>query len=491
MKASGNKFGPRWRARSMLLALAAGAAQAALADTPPGPLPAPQVARDWMREPAPDAAPAVPGDNAQSDKRYGAAALEILGFQVLLNRFDRAHFGKDYDVGIGSIRRNLHSSWVEDRDPFEINQMGHPYQGSVYFGLARSNGLTFWESLGYSFAGSAVWEIAGETTPPSRNDQITTSFGGAFVGEALYRMANLVLEQGYGLSPGWREAAAAVVSPPLGFNRHGGARGGGRPWASKDPALYARLQLGAGIAAHGNVGPSLMPKRNEAAADFAMEYGLPGKPGYTYRRPFDYFMFRLRMSSAEGVESLATRGLLIGAPYEAGASLRGIAGLYGSYDYLSPQQFRAASTGLSLGTNMQWWLTDGLALQGHASAGIGYTSTGTVRASSGQQYTYGYAPQAMLALRLICSDRLSFDLASRGFFDGRLARPETSRTDGVVRGDASVTYRLSGPHAVTLKYITSRRRFSFLNVAERQQRLDTVGLYYTYRLGRGTGAVSW
>lgn len=482
MKESPNKSGP------LLLALAAGVAQAAPADPPEQA--AAQVATDWWREPAPDAAPAATGAAERPYKSYGAAALEILGFQVLLNRFDRAYFGNDYAVSMGSIRRNLHSSWVEDRDSFEINQMGHPYQGSVYFGLARSNGLSFWESLGYSFAGSAVWEIAGETTPPSRNDQITTSFGGAFLGEALYRMANLVLEDGDGLSPRWREAAAAVVSPPLAFNRHVGGARRAPLWASHNPALFSRIQLGAGIAAHGNVGPSLEPKRNEAAADFALDYGLPGKPGYTYRRPFDYFLFRLRLSNV-GVESLATRGLLFGAPYEGGVSLRGIAGLYGSYDYLSPQQFRVASTGLSLGTNAQWRLAERVALQGHLSAGFGYTSTGTVRASSGQQYTYGYAPQAMLMLRLIWGDRLSFDLVSRGFFDGRLARPDTSVTDGVIRGDASVTYKLRGPHAISLKYITSRRRFSFPGVTERQQRLDTIGLYYSYQLTRGSGAVNW
>lgn len=488
MKVSGNKFRPQLRAHALLLALAAGAAHAGPDDTPAAPAPA--VAQDWTREPAAGTAPAEAGSDARPYKSYGAAAMEILGFQVLLNRFDRAYFGNEYAVSMGSIRRNLRTSWVEDRDSFEINQMGHPYQGSVYFGIARSNGLTFWESLGYSFAGSAVWEIAGETTPPSRNDQITTSFGGAFLGEALYRMANLVLEQGDGLSPPWREAAAALVSPPLGFNRHVGQGRRAQLWASHDPAIFSRFELGASIAAHGNVGPSLVPKRNEAAADFAMEYGLPGKPGYTYRRPFDYFLFRMRMSN-DGVESLASRGLLFGAPYESGASVRGIAGLYGSYDYLSPQQFRVASTGLSLGTNMQWRMAERVALQGHASAGFGYTSTGTVRASSGQQYTYGVAPQAMLMLRLICGDKLVFDLASRGFFDGKLARPETSSTDGVIRGDASVTYKVSGPHALTLKYITSRRRFSFPGVTQTQQRLDTVGLYYTYQLGRGTGIVNW
>jgi hypothetical protein len=493
MKASSNTSTPRRCGHLTLLALAAASAcaHAAPADTPvqAPDEPLPVIAPNWADESPLVKAVKATDTDPRPFKSYGGAALEILGFQVLLNRFDNAFIGSEYGVSVGSIRRNLHSSWVEDRDSFEINQMGHPYQGSTYFGLARTNGLSFWESMGYAFGASAVWEVAGETTQPSRNDQITTSFGGSFLGETFYRMANLVLEQGDLLRPRWREVAAAAISPPLGFNRH---VGGGRAvlWASHDPAIFSRFQLGASLASHGTVGPSLVPKRNEAAADFALEYGLPGKPGYTYQRPFDYFLFRLRVSN-DGVESLASRGMLIGAPYEHGDSLRGIAGLYGSYDYLSPQQFRVASTGLSLGTNLQWKMTDTLALQGHASVGAGYTSTGTIRASSGRQYTYGVAPEAMLTMRLIYGDRLTLDLVSRGFFDGRLARAETSRTDGVIRGDASVTYRVSGPHAVSLKYITSRRRYSFLNVAGRQQRIDTIGLYYTYQVGRGTGAVKW
>ena len=487
MKASKKKFGPRWRAHAMLLALAAGAAQAGPAEP----------AADTQAEPqaGPPAeqvqAPLVSQDS-RPYKSYGAAALEIAGFQFVLNRVDHAFVKPDdYRVSMGSIRHNLHSSWVEDRDPFEINQMGHPYQGSVYYNIARSNGLTFWESLGYAFAGSAVWEVAGETTPPSRNDQITTSFGGSFLGESLYRMASLVLDRGDGARP-LREAGAAMVSPGLGYNRQRGmSRRAASLWAGAAPATFGRLQLGASNPSSSNVGPSLAPGRREAAADFALEYGLPGKEGYTYHKPFDYFLFSARVSNVNGLESLTSRGLLFGAPYSPGRNLRGIAGLYGSYDYLSPQLFRIASTGLSLGSNLQWWLAQDLALQGHASAGIGYTSTGTIRPSSGGQYNYGFAPQSALRLRLIYGDRLALDLGVHAFFDGKVASPDTGGSDRVLRGDAALTYRLHGPHAIALKYLTSRRRFSFPNVQETQQRYDSVGLYYSYQPSRGMGAVNW
>jgi len=486
MNASATSCRARGRAHALLLALVAGSAQAQL--VPPA-----EPAADPLAVPKPATIQHPPETDPRPYKSYGAAALEILAFQVALNRIDHAFVKPDdYGVSVGSIRRNLRSSWVEDRDPFEINQLGHPYQGSVYFNIARSNGLTFWESLGYAFGGSAVWEIAGETTPPSRNDQITTSFGGSFLGEALYRMANLVLDRGDGSAPLLRETGAAVVSPALGYNRQSGrARRAAALWAGAVPATYGRLQLGASSPTSSNVGPSLATKRREVAADFALEYGLPGKDGYTYHKPFDYFLFRARVSNVNGVESLSSRGLLFGAPYASGSILRGVAGIYGSYDYLSPQLFRIASTGVALGSNAQLWLTDSLALQGHFSAGVGYTATGTTRANSSGQYHYGVAPQTNLGLRLIGGDRFSLDLSSSAFVDGKITSPDTGGSDRVLRGDAALTYRISGPHALTLKYLTSRRKFSFPNVAERQQRYDSVGLYYTWIPGRRMGAVSW
>jgi hypothetical protein len=423
--------------------------------------------------------PASEGE--QPYRGYLPAALEILTFQIALNRFDNAFEGPDYHINLHTIRKNLHSSWVEDQDPFRINQLGHPYQGSIYFGAARSNGIGFWGSMGYAFAGSAVWEIAGENTPPSRNDQITTSFGGAFLGETFYRMAQLVLEQGYGLSPGWRELAAGAIAPPLGVNRHVRPGRGSGVFASHDPALFARLQLGATRTSHNTVGPSQTRERNELRGDFQLEYGLPGKDGYTYDRPFDYFNFQAGASTVNGMENLSTRGTLLAAPYDFGRNVQGIAGIYGSYDYLAPQLFQVASTGLSLGTNLQWWLTDTVALQAHASAGIGYTSTGTIRAIGARQYNYGFAPQETLAARLLLGERWMLDATFREFFDGRLTSPETGGTDRVLRGEASLTYRVNGPHAIALKYITSRRRFLFPDVIDTSQRRDTVGLYYVYQ----------
>ena len=145
--------------------------------------------------------PERPKQNPSWEMRPGRSylipALEIPAYGFLLNLFDR-HFTaptSEYRTNGDTIRMQLTDSrWVLDRDQFSVNQFMHPYGGTVYFGLARSAGLNFWESFLYSGAGSFLWEIAGEKPPPSINDQITTSFGGTFLGEPLFRMANLLLE---------------------------------------------------------------------------------------------------------------------------------------------------------------------------------------------------------------------------------------------------------------------------------------------------------
>jgi hypothetical protein len=82
-------------------------------------------------------------------KSYLIPALEVGGFAVALNAFNRTFIDSDeYGTSGSSIWRNLKTAPVLDTDPFDVNQIGHPYQGSFYYGFARSAGLSYWESLG-------------------------------------------------------------------------------------------------------------------------------------------------------------------------------------------------------------------------------------------------------------------------------------------------------------------------------------------------------
>jgi hypothetical protein len=453
-----------------------------------------------------DAVPGSPSlDNAgpKEASRFGDAgagrseiipAAEIATFNLLLNRFNYHFIDKAvYGSSLQSVRDNLTGKWVVDTDPFAVNQFMHPYQGSVYFGLARASGNDYWESLGYTFGGSLLWEIAGETGAPSINDLVTTGFGGPFRGEPLFRMASLLLEDG-GETPGvMRELGAAIISPSLGFTRLAFGDRFRSVFDSRHPATYSYLRLGWDKVDNVfDAATSQQVKRHAASADFHMSYGLPGKPGYGYTHPFDYFDFEFTANTATTFENIMSRGLLLGKEYAVGDDYRGIWGLYGSYDYISPQIFRVSSTALSLGTTAQWWLSRSVALQGTALAGVGYGAAGTIHGSGERDYHYGATPQALLALRLMFGKRAVLDMTARSYYVSDVASTEDRGSERIFRGDAAFTMRVRGPHAVTLRYNESSRNARYPDLASTQQTVKTLSLLYTYYFGGDkSGAVEW
>ena len=161
--------------------------------------------------------------------------------------------------------------------------------------------------------------------------------------------------------------------------------------------------------------------------DFSLDYGLPGKPGYEYTRPFDYFTFQATASSANGFENVhdarpAGRHGLRGRHATTAACW----GLYGSYDYIAPQIFRVSSTALSLGTTAEWWLTDDRCrCRAPGMAGVGYAAVGTVernrRTRPRLQLRRRAAGAARAARHLSATGRRSTSPAASTSSAGRLA----------------------------------------------------------------------
>jgi hypothetical protein len=428
---------------------------------------------------------------AEPERSITLPVLQIVGFDFLLSRYNRRFSGSsDYDVGMGSIRRNLRGPWVVDNDPFKVNQFAHPYQGSLYHGAGRAAGLSYWESSALTFAGSAWWEITGEKTPPSRNDQIASGIAGSFLGEPLFRMAHLILKRSE-LPDTPRAWLAAAVSPAVGFNRlaYGTRFDGG--FSDNDPEYYGRFHLGRTHATRHDFDNSADFKTDMTQFDFAIDYGLPGKPGYTYRRPFDYFAFQALLSGSKGVEDFSSRGLLFGTDYAIGDNYRGIWGLYANYDYLAPQIFHVSTTSLSLGTTAQWWATQRLALQGSVLAGTGYSAVSTTHVvGDDREYHYGMALRATATLRAVYGNRAAIDVSARAVSLGSIARRQAGR-DEIARVDTAFTWRIRGPHAVSLNYVWSHRSASYPVLGSRSQTLGRVGVYYALLGAQGLGTVEW
>ncbi len=123
-------------------------------------------------------------------KHYFTAIGGLLFWNVGLMTYNRYAIGASWaQVGWdewGSFwKRKL--EW--DNDWYWTNFVLHPYQGTIYYNVARGSNLNRIESFGLTVLGSAMWEYFCETNAPSKNDMIYTTVGAFSMGEMLYRLS--------------------------------------------------------------------------------------------------------------------------------------------------------------------------------------------------------------------------------------------------------------------------------------------------------------
>jgi len=323
---------------------------------------------------------------------------------------------------------------------------------------------------------------------------MTTAQAGSLFGEALFRMASLVLENG-GQRPGfWRELGAATLMPSLGLDRLIHGKRFKPVFPSRNPPRFWQLRFGVSaddLARDNNVFDTV--KRQEVVLDFSLAYGLPGRSDYTYDRPFDYFQFEFgALSSAHThnwLENLFCRGLLWGREYETRDNFAGVWGAYGTYDFASPQVFRVSSTGAAFGTTVQWWLARNVALQGTLLGGVGFGGAGTNPIKEKRDYHYGVTPQGLAAVRLIFGERAMLDFTGRGYYISGTGSDDTLGTESILRGKAGITVRVLGRNAIGLQYVGSRRVSRYYILPATRQTVGTFSLTYSYLGDTRFGAI--
>lgn len=252
-------------------------------------------------------------------------------------------------TALHSIRRNLNSGFVWDDDNFLLNHVGHPTEGTLYYNAARSSGMNFWQSLPFVFAGSLMWEMAGEREKPSINDMITTTVVGAGLGEVTHRLAGRIIrEQEHGPRRFFREVSAALINPAQGFNRLVTGRAwkirhddraaleehDGHPADEKadDDSDAPRLMLGGSYLAasddfqNGRVLPFFA---------FSIDYGQAAD-GEQHHIPYDFFTGEAALNFGKGqpfASHLQVTGRLCSMPIADNRQMVGELGLYQFFDY--------------------------------------------------------------------------------------------------------------------------------------------------------------
>jgi hypothetical protein len=181
-----------------------------------------------------------------------------------------------------------------------------------------------------------------------------------------------------------------------------------------------------------------------------------------------------------------------------GDDFRGVWGVFGNFDYFSPQVFRVSETAASVGTVFQWWLSRQVALQGTVLGGLGLGAAGTVGDRAERDYHYGLTPLSLLGLRLIFGDRAMLEATGRQYYvagtsSNRETGVDTSHfsQDVILRGSVGFTVRLWGPHALAIQYLVSSRNTGAPDLHDRHQQVQTVTLSYNFLGHTRFGAVEW
>lgn len=388
----------------------------------------------------------LPCPDCHPPKRFWAGFGELMLVQLIPHSVNATLRGAVWaDVSIASIRNNLAYPWQWDDNQFLNNQFSHPYHGSLYFNAARTNGYDFWESFAWPFAGSLMWEIAGEAWAPAPNDFLNTSFGGVALGETFYRLSSLALDNtATGSERTWREIGGFVLNPIRGFNRL--VRGETHGVSANPPDWRPSKIVGVLDAGYRSTATTYSSLGSESAADqwdlgFSLSYGDPVKD--LSGKPFSYFMMTAELAgpavdSARRLNRLSVRGSL--GAWPVGGSGRHQFALSLGYDYYSNpaveyggQSVQAGLVSLFGSPGSDFQAQTAVMLNGII---IGATQSDYYRALEGRNYDYGPGAGVTVAGRVLYKRHLDATLAYNGIWTYTVDGAESSHFQNAVRLDA-------------------------------------------------------
>jgi hypothetical protein len=296
---------------------------------------------------------AVPFDTTwtQPKKRFWVAAGEVVLLNTVIwsyNRFIRPGGGEGFKVGTHAWWENIKNGFEWDDNNFDTNQYAHPYHGNLYFNAARANGYNYWESWGFAWAGSWMWEYLCETHHPSINDWIATSVGGATLGESLRRFTvSLIDNTATGSERTWRELGGVLLNPMNGFTRLVTGdmfRQHANPPDRHPNAIYSHLNVGLRTIGEDRVWES---DTTRAYVNLGFQYGDPYlKP---VKKPFDHFAFDLQINFSDRsvIGQLEAEGILTSGTLRKGRNVHSLLAAFQHYEYINNNAYEFGGQGFS------------------------------------------------------------------------------------------------------------------------------------------------
>jgi hypothetical protein len=265
--------------------------------------------------------------------------------------YDRFVIGGPYaQIDFNAVMRNFKTGFVGDNDGFLTNLFSHPYHGGIYFNAARSNGMDFWQSVPYAATGSLMWEYFLENEPAAINDFVSSSIGGACLGEICFRISDRVIDdRTMGFERFKREALLTIISPIRGLNR----LLSGEAWKHRN--IKGNSIPSTPISFYSSVGYRIITDNSQKTNNVSQTVGYD--VGLDYGNPFDlenekpYDFFSLKMSvNFLSQQPLISRANALGVLFSKDIYLRkpGNQLIFGIFQHFNFYQINADINNVSL-----------------------------------------------------------------------------------------------------------------------------------------------
>jgi hypothetical protein len=277
-------------------------------------------------------------------KNFGKAAGSWALAEVLPWSFDRFVVKSDFArISWSTVGHNFEpNSWAWDNDPFQTNQLGHPFHGSVFFNSFRANGYSFWQSAAATAAGSYIWESTAENQAPAPNDFINTTFGGIVLGEMTHRLANkLINNHRRGFKRQLSEIGAAIINPMNGFTRLTNGQWG-RVTESNQEADSSKISVDFDFGARSFrvTENNHLPGKNKFGFYGRVKL-LYGTPGEKFTEPFSNISITTEFGQSDStvINIVSVYGSITGWELEWSNRTRYLLILSANYDYIHNEAF--------------------------------------------------------------------------------------------------------------------------------------------------------
>jgi hypothetical protein len=371
-------------------------------------------------------------------------------------------------VNLETWEENLENPWQWDNDHFVANQFGHPYHGNLYFNSARTNGYKFWSAVPWAFGGSAMWEVFGEVFAPSANDIVNTGMGGITLGESLYRLSSLVLDnRATGSGRVWREIGAALIDPVRGFNRlldgELGRVGPNPPdWRPSHTQGVLDLTYRR-IAGENSFSGS--NATDQGVASFRLVYGDLAHD--VRAAPFSHFEFRAELAdkASQGergrLSLLTARGTLGGIALHDGPTARHTLGALMVYEYYNNPAFEYGGQSIYGGLISEFHKAGDKSIRTTTEVlaqaiVIGATLSEHYYAGEGRNYDYGVGLGTRLAATVVKPGRAAIRIGWGGRWLHTLNGAESNHYQGGGFGEAR--YFLTSKFGLGASYYNYHRK---------------------------------